>query len=658
MWAARMLAVSAAVCLSLSCDKDTPVMVPEEPSYVPPLEEKILLTASATHFISGYTEKDRKVTFLFSEPFHFDSIPDDIEQVTLDWRDLLSLVDGQDGVRLTFTDRKTALLRYQNEVALELDGCPEGTVLDYLGASRAIPFSVTKSGRGTLSVSTATEGSLVATCEWNPEGKSGTLILTLPPVQDASGRVTLSLTDGTHSASVTLETKTYRFRVEAEPVVLGSIGGSKAPLEYRLDTDIRDCKLTFTPEADAFFSLEDSYLIALEDNPLHEMRQSRLVISESGGKMDPFFVEVRQKAAPVSPGERPVVFRDEAFEKAMVEAADRNGDGEVSFNEALEVREIGISGKGVSDLTGLEAFRNVWKVDARDNAIGDATVLGNLPLLHWLDLKGNRTLWTFDVTGCTLYFEHCEFEVTEDLVYYTLRNQIGVTNYSDPGCAHSRHVEDTRETVDWTSQDEIVLMQSHVKGRGYPVVFTGVSYLDADMKDGSFERLMRRAMQLMLENYPYMDEYGDYLDFYCVKHKTRSRNEYYIPDAECRLDNPACVATYGRFLADETTLLKSVYRTFYGGDAPVEMGMLALLIESTPSSHPARFAATLNFTGWYDDEDPFRYGPVVTYCLHRGMDDTDESVYGGLSSQLPEELFRSVPSGEDYEAFLRLLAGN
>ena len=130
MWAARILAVSATVCLSLSCDKDTPIVVPEEPSYVPPLEEKILLAASATHFINGYTEKDKKVTFLFSEPFHFDSIPDDIEQVTLDWQHLLSLVDGQDGVRLTFMDRKTAFLRYQNEVALVLDGCPEGTLLD------------------------------------------------------------------------------------------------------------------------------------------------------------------------------------------------------------------------------------------------------------------------------------------------------------------------------------------------------------------------------------------------------------------------------------------------------------------------------------------------------------------------------------------------
>ena len=48
---------------------------------------------------------------------------------------------------------------------------------------------------------------------------------------------------------------------------------------------------------------------------------------------------------------------------------------------------------------------------------------------------------------------------------------------------------------------------------------------------------------------------------------------------------------------------------------------------------------------------------MVTCCLHRGMDDTDEAVYGGLSSQLPEELFLNVPSGEDYDAFLRIIAG-
>ena len=652
MWAARMLAVSAVVCLSLSCDKDTPVVVPEEPSYVPPLEEKILLAASATQFISGYTEKNKKVTFLFSEPFHFGSLPEDIEQVTLDWKDLLSLVDGQDGVRLTFTDRKTALLRYQNEVALELDGCPEGILLDYPCAIREIPFSVTKVGRGTLSVSTATEGPLAATCEWNPEEKSGTLVLTFPPVQDASGRVTLSLTDGTHSASVSLETKTYRFRVEAEPVVLRSTGGSKAPLAYRLETDIPDCELSFTPEADAFFSLEDGYLIALEDNPLHEMRTSRLVIAESGGKMDPFFVEVRQKATPVSPGERPVVFRDGAFEKAMVAAADRNGDGEVSFNEALEVREIGISGKGVSDLTGLEAFRNVWKVDARDNAIGDATVLGELPLLRWLDLKGNRSLRVFDVTGCTLYFEHCEFEVTEDLVYYTLRNQTGVTNGSDPGCAHSRHVEDTRETADWTSQDEIVLMQSHVKGRGYPVVFTGVSYLDADMKDGSFERLMRRAMQLMLENYPCMDEYGDYLDFYCMKHKAPDRNAYYLPEEDYGFDNPRCVSTYERFFADEAALLMKAYGHFYGGDY-VPQGMWGFLIECTPSGHPGRFQAGFNFAGFSEAYPPEKYGPVFEYSLHTQFG--DEPMYGYLSSCTLEELFRNVPKSSSYRTFLETL---
>jgi hypothetical protein len=511
-------------------------------------------------------------------------------------------------------------------------------------------------GSGTLSLSAVAEGALSASCRLGSDGVHGSLTLRFPSEENAAGRVRLSLTDGVHSADTVLETKTYRFCVEAEPVVLGSVPGSRALLSYRVDTDIPDCRLNVIPEEEAFFTIDGDSLVVLEGNPYHHPRESFLTVSESSGRMSPQRVAVWQQGAPAPPGEGAVVFQDAAFRAAMTALADTDGDGEVSFGEALEVREVDISGKGVRDLTGLEAFSNVWKLDARDNDIVDATVLRELHRLYWLDLRGNGRLRTFDVTGCTLYFEHCAFETPEGLVYYTLRNQVGVTNASDPYCHHSRHLEDTRRTTDWSGQDGLVLMREHTCGDGYPVVFTGVSYLDADMEDGSFERLMRRSMELMLERYPGMDEWGDRLDVYCVRHRAVSRNEYYLPDADCRYDNPVCMETYGRFLTDEAALLKRIYHTFYGEGAP-GMGMLAFLVECTPSGHPARFAATLNFTGWYDDEDPFRYGPVVTCCLHRGMDDVDESVYGGLSSQLPEELFLNVPSGEDYDAFLRLIAG-
>ena len=545
----------------------------------------------------------------------------------------------------------------EDPLAIEFPPGMPPVLLGFPGDRREIPFTVKASPGTPLSVEVSAEGALSVSCAFDPSMQSGVLTLGFPEELDARGMATLSLRDGIRSLTASLETKTYRLEIAADPVLLGPGAGSRAPLVCSVETDLPECRLVLAPAPDAFFAVDGEELVAMEDNSTGRQRDSYVVVSEAGGMMGSLEVRVSQRAFPPSPGEDSVAFRDAVFSAAMVSIADTNGDGEVSLDEALAVREIIVSGKGIADLTGIEAFRNVWKLDVRDNAIEDATILRELPSLYWLDLRGNRNLRTFDVTGCSLYFEHCAFDPAEGLVYYTTRNQVGVTNASDPECLHSRHEEDSRRTSDWSSQDELVLMRRHTKGDGYPAVFTGVSYIDVDMQDGSFERLMRRAMQLMLENYSGMDVYGDYLDIYCVKHKSPSRNEYYLRDAECRFDNPACVETYQRFLSGEVGLLKSTYHSFYG-NAPVEMGMLSFLVECAPSGHPGRFAATLNFTGYYDDEDPFRYGPMVSLYLHRGMDEGDESVYGGLSSQTLEQLFRNTPSGGDYEAFLRIISGN
>ena len=545
----------------------------------------------------------------------------------------------------------------EDPMAIEFPPGLPPVLLGYPGDRRELPFIVKASPGNSLSVEVSTDGALSVSCAFDPSMQSGVLTLGYPEEQDARGRATLSLRDRTRSLTASLETKTYRLEIVADPVLLGPGTGSRAPLVCSVETDLPECSLVFAPAPEAFFAVDGEELVAMEDNLTGGQRDSYVVVSEAGGMMGSLEVRVSQRAFPPSPGEDSVAFRDAAFSAAMVSIADANGDGEVSLDEALAVREIIVPGKGIADLTGIEAFRNVWKLDARDNAIREASVLKELPGLYWLDLRGNSDLKTFDVTGCSLYFEHCAFDLAEGLVYYTTRNQVGVTNASDPECLHSRHEEDSRRTFDWSGQDELVLMRHHTKGDGYPAVFTGVCYIDVDMQDGSFERVMRRAAELMLESYPGMNVYGDYLDIYCVKHKSPSRNEYYLRDAECRFDNPACVETYQRFLSDETSLLKSIYRSLYG-NTPVEMGMLSFLVECAPSGHPGRFAATLNFTGYYDDEDPFRYGPVVSLYLHRGMDDADESVYGGLSSQTLEQLFRNTPSGEDYDAFLRIISGN
>ena len=79
--------------------------------------------------------------------------------------------------------------------------------------------------------------------------------------------------------------------------------------------------------------------------------------------------------------------------------ADKDGDDDISSEEAEAVEIINIKAKGVKDLTGLDWFKNTWKLDAGDNDIEDAMIVSELHYLHWLNLKGNKNLKCFDVRG-------------------------------------------------------------------------------------------------------------------------------------------------------------------------------------------------------------------------------------------------------------------
>lgn len=231
-----------------------------------------------------------------------------------------------------------------------------------------------------------------------------------------------------------------------------------------------------------------------------------------------------------------VAFAEWPFKDACVALADTDGDGEVSLDEALAVTELVVPGKGIQDLTGLEAFRNVWKVDARDNDIVSADVLKELHLLHWLDLRGNANLRSFDLTGCTIYFDHCLFEATENLRYRVLSRQVGVagggewSTNSDPWCEHSRHVRDERTTADWSRQDRLVKIHDRSEtvtkdGREmeYSICFTGIGYLDVDLEDGSYDRLMRDCAELFRTRYPDLTERWDCFDVYYLERIIENR---------------------------------------------------------------------------------------------------------------------------------------
>ena len=61
---------------------------------------------------------------------------------------------------------------------------------------------------------------------------------------------------------------------------------------------------------------------------------------------------------PLVNGEGMVQFKDRAFKKALLEAWDSNHDNDISPEEALAADAVEAVGKGIRDITGIEACSN------------------------------------------------------------------------------------------------------------------------------------------------------------------------------------------------------------------------------------------------------------------------------------------------------------
>ena len=84
-------------------------------------------------------------------------------------------------------------------------------------------------------------------------------------------------------------------------------------------------------------------------------------------------------------------FPDSAFREYVSENIDVNNDGYLTPQERDAVTEIanpGLSGKGVSDITGIEYFSYLETLDLSNNSLNDVNLSRNAKLTS-LDLRGN-----------------------------------------------------------------------------------------------------------------------------------------------------------------------------------------------------------------------------------------------------------------------------
>ena len=553
-----------------------------EPKYQRPLEETILLSASEDKVeVNGIDEAAAGVTVLFAEPYTYADT--EYETVTVG-NDYVKKVDvTYTAVEIVFQDDVTARLEFQKEVSLDID--TELYFTGYMSEPVEVPFKVTKLGHGDISFNVtdahgneAKEG-FKPEVEYDEESRTGTIKFCLNNLPGTTDVAYIFVSDGQASTMYTITATTYHLDVTVEDITLGGEEGATAPFSFKVDTDIPDYVLEYETEGD-FFTFADGVVTATSENRTEAPKTGQISIFESKRVFSPITVKITQESLPaIPPREDCIVFNDMNFKNAMKALCDADHDGEVSFDEALSIKEVVATSAGIKDLKGLEYFKNAWKVDLQNNDIVDATVLKELPLLYWLDLKGNKNLKTFDVTGCTQYFEHCEYEVTPELVYYAYRYQYGVAGKCDPFFEHSPDVADTRVTTDWSHHKKMTLVHQHTKtvnkeempwinaiqeGMVPSIVFTGLSYIDVDIQNGSWKRLVDKAYELFLQD-SIIEDYLDYIDIYYMEYLVDTREKFYFNPNVNRYSQE-CETALALYAEENKKLKLAAYESLYGPD--------------------------------------------------------------------------------------------
>ena len=91
-----------------------------------------------------------------------------------------------------------------------------------------------------------------------------------------------------------------------------------------------------------------------------------------------------------------IVFNDTIFKQALLDVGvDTGNDGEISQAEALAITSLDVSGRGITDLTGIENFTNLQTLHCEYNSLTSLDVSGltSLRLLHCY----NNPLTTIDI---------------------------------------------------------------------------------------------------------------------------------------------------------------------------------------------------------------------------------------------------------------------
>ena len=318
-----------------------------------------------------------------------------------------------------------------------------------------------------------------------------------------------------------------------------SFSGKEGTYEVNLDTNV-DYDVNIPAEASSWLSYDGVLTKAMRQDRLGfhlaqnfgpDPRTAVVTITDKA-KENTVKISITQKVWDA------IDIPDANFKAALVEKFDKDGDGEISREEADAVEQISVSNKGIKSMEGIQNFRNIFLLDCSFNDLSSIDLKDNPNLnilsiahnsfsgidlskvslstficfdnnLKTIDLSaqtnlrsiscGRNPLTTLNLSNCYKNMEFIDAVGCQSLTEIYIRKGQTIKSKDIPSNTIIKYL---------VPDGTVTLLQQHTVGRGIKFIIMGDGYLSSSLAYGNgskskFDTWADRAMEAIFAEEPY-----------------------------------------------------------------------------------------------------------------------------------------------------------
>lgn len=242
----------------------------------------------------------------------------------------------------------------------------------------------------------------------------------------------------------------------------------------------------------------------ISDNYTEDERTAKVTIREKDRDYYSITAQINlvQNNFPPERKEGFVYYPDWHFKKAMNRIADKDGDREVSFEEALAVTKVDVSNQDIRSLEGLEQCRNIEWLDVSDNKKIESLIFDDVrsfsKLKYIRAIFGDGKERKYNYGGCY---------AGPSGVFIDDRNPEGKYTH-----IYQNDYPKYYESEDF-SMAGVINYQTATKGQSPIEIFISTDAIDLDYKSGAIDDYVSTLIEFFF-NYEPMKSLRDYFTIY------------------------------------------------------------------------------------------------------------------------------------------------